>query len=112
MTKHGLKVLYCITIVLFLLTAAFPTLAQEQTHVVQPVENLYRIALEYGVDINLLAQVNSITNTWQIYAGQTLIIPGAASPAPDNSAIVPAAPAADTSAPVAPTTSGTPVYHT
>jgi LysM repeat protein len=114
MSKHWLKVFFCVTMLVLLLNAAAPTLAQEQTHVVQPGENLYRIALEYGVDINLLAQVNGITNTWQIYSGQTLIIPGANSPAPDTSASVPAAPMpeANVSAPAETASSGTPVYHT
>lgn len=64
-----------------------PTVAQEtaQIHLVQPGENLFRIAGYYGTDVNTLAQLNGITNTWQIYAGQTLIIP-----LPGQTAVVPA----------------------
>lgn len=70
-----------IHIFFFLLIAsllALPAVAQENegTHVVQSGENLFRIALRYGVDMNELAQVNNIADTTQIYAGQVLIIPG------------------------------------
>lgn len=67
--------------VLLVITACFmvmPAVAQDnpaQLHLVQPGENLFRIAGYYGTDVNALAQLNGITNTWQIYAGQTLIIP-------------------------------------
>jgi LysM repeat protein len=70
---------------------ALPAFAQDQqTYVVQPGENLFRIALNFGVDVTMLAQANGITNAAQIYAGQTLVIPsGASFPLPQN----PAAPA-------------------
>jgi LysM repeat protein len=45
------------------------------THVVQPGENLFRIALRYGVPVNLLAAVNNITDPRRIFVGQSLIIP-------------------------------------
>ncbi|HLA44321.1 MAG TPA: LysM domain-containing protein, partial [Aggregatilineales bacterium] len=32
------------------------------THVVQPGENLYRIALRYGVSVQAIAQANGIAN--------------------------------------------------
>jgi len=63
---------------ILLALSAAPTLAQETTHVVQPGENLFRIALRYGVDVDTMAQFNGISNAWTIYAGQTLQIPGAA----------------------------------
>jgi LysM repeat protein len=57
-----------------------PTFAQDSaTHIVQAGENLFRISLQYGVDIDSLAAANGISNTWQIYAGQTLVIPNAGS---------------------------------
>ncbi len=46
-----------------------------RTHVVQPGENLFRIALRYGVDMYTLARVNGIINLNLIYAGQVLVIP-------------------------------------
>jgi LysM repeat protein len=81
-----------------LLFLTVPAVAQTATHVVQPGENLFRIAQQYGVDVNALAQANAITNTWQIFAGQSLVIPGQISVAapPD----------------VAPASSGTPLYYT
>lgn len=46
------------------------------THVVQPGEGLLEIAEAYGVDVNVLAQANNITNRNLLRAGQQLIIPG------------------------------------
>lgn len=46
------------------------------THTVQPGENLFRIALRYGVGMDELAQANNITDQRRIYAGQVLVIPG------------------------------------
>ena len=46
-----------------------------QTHVVQPGENLFRIALKYGVSVSALSSVNGIVNPTMVYVGQTLIIP-------------------------------------
>ncbi len=51
-------------------------------HVVQPGENLYRIALHYGVDMWVIARANGITNLNSIYVGQRLVIPGAPPPSP------------------------------
>jgi murein DD-endopeptidase MepM/ murein hydrolase activator NlpD len=49
-------------------------------HVIQRGETLFRIAQQYGVSMNDLAQANSITNPEFIYAGQQLIIPGVEAP--------------------------------
>jgi LysM repeat protein len=55
-----------------------PAHAQQgaQTHVVQPGENLFRIALQYGITWPVLAAANNISNPNLIYVGQVLIIPG------------------------------------
>lgn len=47
----------------------------QRTHRIQPGENLYRIALRYGVTMSALANANGITNINYIRAGDTLIIP-------------------------------------
>ncbi len=47
----------------------------ERMHVVQPGENLYRIALKYNLSWQRLAEYNGITNPDSIYAGQVLRIP-------------------------------------
>lgn len=50
--------------------------AQENNvHVVQPGETLYRIGLRYSVTVAALAQANNIQNTERILVGQQLIIP-------------------------------------
>jgi LysM repeat protein len=68
--------------VLLLLSFALPTFAQDQpTHTVQPGENLFRIALNYGLTTEQLAAANNIANAWQIYSGQVLVIPAAGQPA-------------------------------
>jgi uncharacterized protein YgiM (DUF1202 family) len=46
-----------------------------RTHVVQPGENLFRIALNYGVNMYDIARLNGITNLALIYVGQVLLIP-------------------------------------
>lgn len=46
------------------------------THTVQPGENLYRIALRYGVTVQALSECNNIYNPDHLFAGQKLIIPG------------------------------------
>lgn len=45
------------------------------THVVQSGENLFRIALQYGMSYQRLAAYNGITNPNIIYVGQVLKIP-------------------------------------
>lgn len=95
---HKLRWVVILSVTLIMVLPAF---AQTASHVVQPGENLFRIAQQYSVDINALAQANAITNTWQIYAGQTLVIPGVTS----NAAPV------DVAAPVQPV-STTPLYYT
>lgn len=44
-------------------------------YVVQPGDNLFRIALRFGVSMDAIAQRNGITNYALIYAGQRLTIP-------------------------------------
>lgn len=60
-----------------LLFGALPqrALAEDTVHIVQPGESLYRIGLQYGVSVSILAQANNIANTSQIYSGQSLVIP-------------------------------------
>ncbi len=49
--------------------------ATYRTHVVQPGENLFRISLNYGVNMYDVARLNGIVNLAQIYVGQVLLIP-------------------------------------
>jgi murein DD-endopeptidase MepM/ murein hydrolase activator NlpD len=48
-----------------------------QLHVVQRGETLSRIAARYGTTVAAIATANGIANPSRIYAGQTLVIPGA-----------------------------------
>lgn len=46
-----------------------------RTHVVQTGENLFRIALSYGLTVDQVAAANGIANPNFVYVGQTLVIP-------------------------------------
>jgi murein DD-endopeptidase MepM/ murein hydrolase activator NlpD len=46
-------------------------------HVVKPGQNLYRISLTYGVGLQQLARINSISDPAVIEVGQKIFIPGA-----------------------------------
>ena len=52
------------------------------TYVVQPGDNLFRIALKFGLTTDVVARANGILNPNQIYVGQVLCIPGAGYPPP------------------------------
>lgn len=55
--------------------SSVPVGGKQATHVVQPGENLFRIALRYGVALDTLVRWNGIQNPALIYAGQVLVIP-------------------------------------
>jgi LysM repeat protein len=75
------------------------TTSEQVTYTVQRGDTLFRIALRYGVNMDVLAQANSITDASRIKVGQTLVIPGLVQP--DGSAEV-----------VNPLIAATPVTHT
>ncbi len=66
---------FLVFIALLYLFAAAPAFAQEQVHIVQPGENLYRIALRYGVGMEAIIKANNIADPRRIFSGQRLIIP-------------------------------------
>lgn len=49
-------------------------------HTVLRGETMYRIASQYGVTVNAIAQANHISDPTVIYAGQQLVIPGYEAP--------------------------------
>jgi LysM repeat protein len=61
-------------------------------HIVQPGENLFRIALLYNTTVEAISQANGISNPWFIYVGQQLNIPvapgGSVPPAPGRTYVV------------------------
>lgn len=71
-----------LALALLLAFAPGAALAQDvgQTHVVRPGENLFRIALRYGVSVQALASINGISNPTMIYVGQRLVIPAYGNP--------------------------------
>ena len=57
-------------------TTEAPTITTgETTHVVQPGENMFRIALKYGTTVQGIAAANGIANPAMIYVGQELKVP-------------------------------------
>jgi len=107
---------FVISLALAVLTMLAPDAARAQEggqiHVVQRGENLYRIALRYGVSVNRLAMINGISNPSLIFVGQRLVIPAstfndsaaAAQPTATPTPITSDTFALDDSAPVAATT--------
>ncbi len=55
--------------------SAIPTEPEKKIHVVQPGDNLFRIALKYGTTVEAIAIANDISNVNLIYPGQRLVIP-------------------------------------
>jgi LysM repeat protein len=55
--------------------APLPSPGGPVIHIVQPGENLFRIALRYGTTVDAIADANHIVNPWFIYVGQRLTIP-------------------------------------
>ncbi len=87
LTHFGIILIIGVTIV----GVATPTGAQTgQTHTVQAGENLFRIALRYGVTVETLAAANGITDPARIYAGQVLVIPDPAAGQTVAAAVEPA----------------------
>ncbi|MCC6904692.1 MAG: LysM peptidoglycan-binding domain-containing protein [Anaerolineae bacterium] len=78
--------------------------APSQTHTVQVGENLFRIALRYGLTVESIMSANGLTNPNQLFAGQSLNIPtpGAPAQSPQATPSVESPPAAATPADEAP----------
>ncbi len=64
--------------------------SQATTHTVAAGENLYRIALRYGVPTGLLMAVNGITDPTTLSIGQVLVIPGTDTPVTQPAPVQPA----------------------
>ncbi len=54
------------------------------THVVQPGENLFRIAMRYNTTVNVIASANGIANPALIYVGQELTVPSSGAEPPSG----------------------------
>ncbi len=83
-----------------------PASGEEIVHVVQPGENLFRIALQYNLAPSIVAAYNGITNPNLIYVGQRIRIPPTTIPAQPTPTAPPNAPPAATAVPGV---TGTPV---
>ncbi len=83
-----------LALALLMMLAPHTVMAQGigQTHVVQPGENLFRIALRYGVSVQALATINGVANPALIYVGQQLVIPATSATAPPTPTPAPATP--------------------
>jgi LysM repeat protein len=65
-----------------------PASTPQSYHVVASGENLFRIALRYGVGVQAMASANNLVNTNQVYVGQRLIVPGRASTVPAGKSVL------------------------
>lgn len=88
-----MRCLACAAVLLLMLVTALatPALAQDgsspTTHIVQPGETLFRIAMRYGVTVDALRLANGLTETSVLLSGQALVIPtGAAGVSPQAGA--------------------------
>lgn len=74
--RHFVRSMILITALCILLFAQTPPAhADGATHVVQPGETLFRIALNHGITVDALRAANGIAGN-TIYVGQVLVIPG------------------------------------
>lgn len=79
------RVVLMIALILGVLGSAAPVASAQSCaayHTVQPGENLFRIALRYGLTVDVVARANNIFNPNTIYVGQVLCIPGSVSNPP------------------------------
>ncbi len=60
--------------------ASPPGATPEAVHVVRPGQNIYRLAVQYGVTVNALVRANHLTWPAPLFFGQTLRIPGVSAP--------------------------------
>ncbi len=74
------RLIILVSTVIVLMAIGILSVAAQTVHVVQRGENLFRIASQYGVSMESIAQANNISPDI-IHAGQQLVIPGAAAPA-------------------------------
>lgn len=66
-----------ISLIIGLMILILPVTAQDSgTHTVQSGENLFRIALRYGIGMDEIITANGITDPTRIAVGQVLVIPG------------------------------------
>lgn len=73
--KRPIALVWVFVLLVVLAPATASAQGSGQIHVVQPGENLFRIALRYRVSVQALASINGISNPALVYVGQTLIIP-------------------------------------
>jgi murein DD-endopeptidase MepM/ murein hydrolase activator NlpD len=77
---------------LLIFVICLPASAQDSSitiHVVQRGETLFRIAQRYGVTVEQLALLNSISNPSNILVGQRLLVPSGESPLPETHIVQP-----------------------
>ena len=79
----------CLFVIMVTFVTAFPVVGQDGssyvTHVVQPGENLYRIALLYDTTVEAIMQANGLADPDVVVLGQELVIPVPVESAPVSS---------------------------
>lgn len=77
-----LVVLALLFIPMTAMVSAAPAQQATVTYVVQPGDNLFRIALRFNTTVQAIASANNIANPNLIFAGTTLVIPTGVTPPP------------------------------
>lgn len=83
----GIPIRLAVLLLFLLPNHIFAQDTTNQTHIIQSGENLFRIALSYGLTTEQLATANNITNPTTIYAGQVLVIPGTTAPSSSTTVV-------------------------
>jgi LysM repeat protein len=85
-----------------------PLVGWVKTHIVQPGDNLYRIALSYGITYPQLQRANCMGNSTTIYTGQRLWVPNVPTRTPvPGVTIIPEFPTETSTATATPTATDT-----
>lgn len=81
--RRGIRGLVATFALVFLLPGGASAAAPPGiTHIVEPGQTLFRIALAYGIPLERLMEANGLTRPEALRAGQRLSIPGASRPVP------------------------------
>lgn len=85
------RFIFVLTLLVTMLSATVIVQAQDDPviHVVQSGENLFRIAIRYGVSVNSIATANGVSNPALIFVGQQLTISGGTAPPPTTPPVNP-----------------------
>ena len=74
--RRALRVVAALAVVAAFLSCAHGGRNKGSEHVLEPGENLYRVALRYGVTVDDIVKANHIEDPTKVPVGTKLFIPG------------------------------------